>query len=245
MTKEEKTEMYRKNQEKHIKNRKSKIIALAVVPVVGVVLLLALNAAGKSRQSEIASATVLDSESVGQYLAQNSTGSAIYTGTIKAEDPVTLSEEGGEYIMFRRKVEQEQKIYDKENDKYETETRTISDDSDSCKRIKIDDVVAPYSAFHDLPVFGDDHSDGAASNQIKTSFSYVPAMVDGTYFLKCENGEVSSVRYYKSADVAGESERGFSIAKAIIWIFIIVIEIYLVFDIIKTTKIIKTIGEKC
>ena len=42
MTTEEKNEMYRKNMQKHIKGRKSKIIALAVLPVAGIAVTLLL-----------------------------------------------------------------------------------------------------------------------------------------------------------------------------------------------------------
>ena len=202
-------------------------------------LTLLLNAMGNSRQTELGSATKLDSMSVGEFLAQNENGSAIYTGTIKAVDPVSIRQESGEYISLHRKVEQVEKIYDKEKDKYETDTKTISDKRGNCDEIEIDGVVVRYSSFHDLPSYEQTDSEGADSNLRKTTFSYTPASVDGTFFLKCKNGEVYSVQYFKSEDIAGESKKAFDIARIIIWAVIIVIEIYLIYDIIKTSKAIK------
>ena len=87
-------------------------------------------------------------------------------------------------------------------------------------------------------------ADWEDSNQFVTDFSYVPARVDGTFFIKCKDREVSSVQYFQSTDVAGESSRLFGIARVIIWLVVIALEIYLVVDVIKTTKAIKIIGEK-
>ena len=244
MTKEEKNEMYRKNREKQIKSRKSKIIALIVLPLVGVALTLLLGALGKSRQTELESATVLDGVSIGEFLAQNGNGTAVYTGTIKAVDPAVSSDEGGEYIKYRRTVEQVEKIRDEENDKYDTVTTTLSDDMDHCSEIKIDDVIVDYSAFHELPSYADTKTEGASSNQFKTEFSYTPAQVDGTFYLKCKDGKVSSAQYFASDDIAGENKSSFNLARIIIWLLVIAIDIFLVVDVIKTTKAIKLIGEK-
>ena len=244
MTKEEKNETYRKNQQKQIKSRSSKIIFLIVVPVIGVLISLLLGTIGKNVQNEIASATVLGSMSISDFIEKNENGSAIYTGTIKAVDPVSSMAEDGEYIDLKRKVEKEEKVYDEKADKYETNTRTISDERDNCSEIEIDGVVVPYSAFHDLPSYSKNTSEGAAGNLTKTTFSYTPSQVDGTFFLKCENGKISSARYYETADVAGESKKGFGMAKIIIWIIVIVIEIILVFGIIRSSKAIKNIEEK-
>ena len=244
MTKEEKNEMYIKNRDKQIKSRKSKIISLAVVPVAGLVLTLILGAVGSSRQSELESATVLDRMTISEFLGENPNGSAVYTGQIKAVDPAISLEEGGEYIEYRRTVEQVVKIYDEEKDKYDTQTTTVSNDSDSCSKIEISDVVVRHNSFHGLPTYGDTRSEGADSNQFKTDFSYVPARLEGTFYIKCKDGEVSSVQYFESSDISGESQRGFATARIIIWILIAGIEIFLVYDVIKTSKIIKNIGEK-
>ncbi|MCR5687614.1 MAG: hypothetical protein K6G58_06295 [Lachnospiraceae bacterium] len=244
MTIEEKNEMYSKTVQKHIKGRKSKTIALIVLPCVGVAISLLLSGAGKIKQTEISEATVLDSMSIGEFLEQNANGSAIYTGDIKAVDPAICSEESGEYISFHHTIKQEITIYDEKSEKYETETTTISDESDSCPKIEIDNIIVPTGRFHDLPVYSKTRSEGAASNQFKTNFSYTPAHLEGTFFLKCKNGEVASVRYYESADVAGEINNRFSIARVIMWIFIIGIEVFLVIDIIKTSKTIKIVESK-
>ena len=245
MTKEDKIQMYRKNQEKQIKSRKSKIIALIIVPVIGAALTLLIGTIGNNRQNEIASATVLENRSVGDFLGQNDSASAIYTGTVKAVDPVSIIEEHGEYISLHRKVEREEKIYDKDSDKYDTKTKVISDDNDHCSEIEMDDVVIPYSFFHNLPSFSDTRSEGAASNLTKTTFTYTPSEIEGTFFLQCEKGKVTSAQYYGSEDVAGESKRGFVIAKVIIWIIIIGIVIYLILGIMRASEAIKNIEEKC
>ena len=101
-----------------------------------------------------------------------------------------------------------------------------------------------YRSFHGLPLYEDTQSEGADSNLRKTTFSYIPASVDGTFFLKCKNGEVNSVQYFESEDIAGESKKAFDMARIIIWAVIVAIEIYLVYSIIKTSKAIKLIGEK-
>ncbi len=244
MTKEEKNEMYRKNKEKKVKSRKSKIIALIVVPVIGVAVTFLLGTLGQNRQNEIASATVLDSMSIGEFLEKNDNGSAIYTGTIRAVDPVSIREESGEYIMLQRKVEREEKIYNKEADKYEKETRTISNDNDNCSEIEIDDVTVPYRSFRDLPTSTNTYKEGPDSNLTRTTFSYIPSSLDGTFFLKCDNGKVSSAQYYASEDIAGESKRGFGMAKVFIWLVIIVIEAVIVLNLRNTSKAIKNIEEK-
>ena len=53
------------------------------------------------------------------------------------------------------------------------------------------------------------------------------------------------MQYYGSEDVAGESKRGFVIAKVIIWIIIIGIVIYLILGIMRASEAIKNIEEKC
>ena len=221
MTTEEKNEFYNRTLQRNIKSRKSMIIALAVLPVVGVAITLLLGGIGKSVESEIAEATVLDSMSIGEFLEQNETGAAIYTGGIKAVDPVACEYEDGEYIYFDRKVEQETKIYDKKADEYQTETTLISSDGDYSGEIAIDDVVLPYDVFHGLPVKTRTSTEGAKSNLYKTTFRYTPRIVDGTFYLKCKNNEVNSARYYESADVAGEVGSGFGTARVIMWILII------------------------
>ncbi len=239
MTQQEKDEMNRRRTERMAKDNKGRIIAAAVVPVIGIAISLAVGFAGKSKQDDISSATVLSGQSVGQFIEENDNGSAIYTGTVTAVDPAGIRGESGDYIYIHRKIENEQKIYNDETGKYDTEKYTISDDSDSCDEITIDDVSASYNCFHSLPTYSEEHKDGADSNLMKTSYSYTPASVPGTFFIKVKNGEISSVDYYKSADVAGESRKGFGLAKVLIWLIIIVIEILLIVKIIKTGKIVK------
>lgn len=244
MTKEEKLEKYSKNREKHIKNRKAQIIAMIIVPVIGIVITLIVNFAGNSRQAEIEAAAVLDSMSVGEFAGQNANGTAIYTGTVSAVDPVSTRRKNGDYIYYHHKVEQVTKVYHKESDKYDTSTMTLSDESDTCREIAIDDVILPYAAFKNLPVYGETSNEGADNNYEKTTFSYTPYSVDGSFFLKCKDGKVSSASYYASSDVAGESRKIYNSARIIMWAAIIVIEICLVISVINTSKAIKFNGEK-
>lgn len=244
MTKEEKNEKYRKNREKQIKSRKTQIIVLIVIPIIGAALTFLLITVGKSRQNDIEAATVLDSMSIGEFLEKNESGSAIYSGTIKAVDPAFVKGKSGDYIMAHIKVEREEKTYNEETKKYDSNTTTLSDDSDTCEEIEIDDVTVPYKAFHELPIYTNTKSEGPDSNLEITTFSFTPEEVEGTFFLKCDKGKVSSARYYGSEDVAGESRKVFNMAKILIWVTIIVIEICLVFSIIKKSKMIKNIDTK-
>ena len=67
MTTEEKNEMYRKNMQKQINGRKSKIIALIVLPVAGVAITLLLSGIGKAKQSELAKASGINLRTLQQY----------------------------------------------------------------------------------------------------------------------------------------------------------------------------------
>ncbi len=239
MTQQEKDEFNRRHNEGLAKGRKTKVILAVVIPVVGIILTVLIGFAQKSKASDLASATVLDSQSISEFLNENPDGSAIYTGTISAVRPVSVRGEDGEYIMISRKIERETKEYDEESQKYVRDTQTISDDSDHCDEIEIDDITLPYSKFSDLPRSSDTYSDGADSNKIKTTYSYIPASIDGTFFLKCKGGDVDSAEYYASRDVAGESQKGFGAATAFMWLAIIVIEIVLIVKIISVSKILK------
>ncbi len=239
MTQQERDEFNKRHFDGIAKDRKTKIVCAIVIPVVGIIITVLIGFAQKSRQSDIASATVLESQSVGDFIDENDNGTAIYTGSIYAVDPVAVKGERDEYIEIRRKVEREEKIYNEETDKYETETTTMSNDSAHCDEIEIDDVTAKYSVFHSLPTKNETFSEGANSNKIKTTYSYVTAKVDGTFLIKVKDGEISSADYYESTDVAGESQKGFSIAKVLIWLLIAAIEIYMIVKIISATKILK------
>lgn len=237
MTQQEKDEFNKRHFDNISKGRKSKIVCAIVFPLVGIIITVLIGFAQKSRQSDIASATVLDSQSVGDFIDENENGTAIYTGAIYALDPVSVRGEREEYIEIRRKVEREEKIYNEETDKYETETTTMSNDSAHCDEIEIDDAIAGYRAFHSLPTETETYSEGANSNKIKTTYSYVPAKVEGTFLIKVKNGEISSADYYASTDVEGESRKGFGIVTVLIWLAIIALEIYLIVKIVSATKI--------
>ena len=138
-------------------------------------------------------------------------------------------------------AEQEQKIYNEEEDKYEYEEETISDRSASCEEIEIDDAVVSYDDFHSLPREEEVYTEGADNNRMKTTYTYIPESVDGTFFIKVKDGEISSVEYYKSEDVSKESSAGFGLAIVLIWLTVIVIEIILIVKIVKMNKAIKAI----
>lgn len=240
MTQQEKDEFNKRHLDKMTKERKSKIICAAVLPVIAIVITILIGFAEKSKQGDIASAKVLDSMSVGEFLEDNENGTAIYTGQIRAVDPVSVKGIDGEYMMISVKIEQEQKYYDDEAEKYVTDTTTLRNDYDNCDEVEIDDVVASYSVFHSLPQNNKTHSEGANSNKRKTTVTSISRIVEGTFLLKCKNGEISSAEYYKSTDVAGESQKGFTIAKVLIWLLIAAIEIYMIVKLVSVSKAIKT-----
>ena len=136
--------------------------------------------------------------SVAEFVDDTDNGAAIYTGAVTAVDPVTVKGEDGAYIMIRRKVEQERKIYNEEEDKYEYEDETLYDRSATCEKIDIDGVIASYDDFHSLPRKEEVYTEGAKDDQRKTTYTYIPESVDGTFFIKVEDGEISSVEYYRS-----------------------------------------------
>lgn len=240
MTQQEKDEFNQRRKAQLQKDNKGRIIGIVVTAVIGLVLTVILGAVGKAKQGDIAAATVLDDMSVADFVDDTGNGAAIYTGTVTAVEPVTVKGEDGAYIMIRRKVEQEQKIYNEEEDKYEYEEETISDRSASCEEIEIDDAVVSYDDFHSLPREEEVYTEGADNNRMKTTYTYIPESVDGTFFIKIKDGEISSVEYYKSEDVSKESSAGFGLAIVLIWIAVIVIEIILIVKIIKMRDVVKS-----
>lgn len=241
MTQQEKDEFNQRRRTQLQKDNKGRIRWAVIIPAIGLVLTVILGAVGKAKQGDIAATTVLDDMSVAEFIDDTNNGAAIYTGTATAVDPVTVKGEDGAYIMIRRKVEQEQKIYNEEEDKYEYEEETISDRSASCEEIEIDDAVVSYDDFHSLPREEEVYTEGADNNRMKTTYTYIPESVDGTFFIKVKDGEISSVEYYKSEDVSKESSAGFGLAIVLIWLTVIVIEIILIVKIVKMNKAIKAI----
>ena len=240
MTQQEKDEFNQRRKAQLQKDNKGRIIGAVITAVIGLALTVILGAVGKAKQGEIASASVLDDMSVAEFVDDTDNGAAIYTGTVTAVDPVTVKGEDGAYIMIRRKVEQERKIYDEEEDKYEYEYETLSDRSATCEKIDIDEVIASYDDFHSLPRKEEVYTEGAKDDQRKTTYTYIPESVDGTFFIKVEDGEISSVEYYRSEDVSKESSAGFGLAIVLIWIAVIVIEIILIVKIVKMRNTVKS-----
>ncbi len=240
MTQQEKDEFNQRRKAQLQKDNKGRIIGAVITAVIGLALTVILGAVGKAKQGEIASASVLDDMSVAEFVDDTDNGAAIYIGTVTAVDPVTVKGEDGAYIMIRRKVEQERKIYNEEEDKYEYEEETLSDRSASCEEIEIDDAVVSYDDFHSLPREEEVYTEGADNNRMKTTYTYIPESVDGTFFIKVKDGEISSVEYYRSEDVSKESSAGFGLAIVLIWIAVIVIEIILIVKIVKMRNTVKS-----
>lgn len=221
------------------KQRKGKITLAIVLPVAGLVISLILGAVGANKKSELAAATVLDGITVGDFLDENPNGSAIYTGSANAADPVSVKGADGEYISIQVTVEQIQKTLNKETDKYEEEVTELSDRRDHCEQIELDDMIIVYDAFHQLPEETEVYKEGPESNEFKTTYKYIPRIVDGTFFIKCKDGDIDSIEYYKSADVGKEAGSTFGLAIVIIWLIVIVVEIMSIVKIISLGKVLK------
>lgn len=239
MTQQEKDEMNSRRMERLAKERKNKIVWVIVLPVAAFVISLIIGAAGMSKQSEIADATVLDGMTLGDFLEKEGNGNVIYTGTAVASDPVTVKGEDGEYIMIRKKVEQIQKVRNEQEDKYEEETTEISDRSAHCEDIELDDMIIVYDAFHSLPTTTEHYSEGPDNNEFRTEYTYIPASISGTFYIKCSNGDVDSIDYYESEDVGGQSKSRFGLALVLIWLAVITIDIVMIVKIVKLGKVLK------
>ena len=240
MTQQEKDEMNSRRMERLAKERKSKIIWAIVLPVIAIVLTLIIGAVGAAKQGDIADATVLDDMTIGDFLDKEGSGAAIYTGTASAVDPVTLKDEDGEYIMIRKRVEQIQKVRNEEDDKYEEETTELYDSSEHCEEIELDDMIIVYDVFHSLPKETERYSEGPDTNEFRTEYTYIPASVDGTFYIKCSNGDVDSIDYYESEDVGQQSKSRFGLAIVLIWLAVIIIDVIMIVKIVKLGGILKT-----
>lgn len=241
MTQQEKDEFNQRRQERLKKDNKGRIKWAIIIAAIGLVLTIIMGAAGKAKQGDIESATVLKDMSLEEFISENDNGAAIYTGAIYAVDPVTLKGESGSYIMFRRKVEQKTKEYNEDEDKYEYDTQTLSDRSKNCEKVEIDGVEVDYDDLHSIPKEEERFTDGADSNQMQTTYTYISDGLEGTFFIKVKDGKVSSAEYFSSEDVSAQSKAGFGMVIVMIWLIVIVAEIVFVVKFIKTNKIIKTV----
>ena len=239
MTQQEKDEMNSRRMERLAKERKSKIVWAAVLPVVAIVLTLIIGAVGAAKQSDIADATVLDGMTLGDFLDTEGNGNVIYTGTAIAVDPVTEKDEDGEYIMIRKRVEQIQKVRNEE-DKYEEETTELYDQSEHCEEIELDDMIIVYDVFHSLPKETERYSEGPDNNEFRTEYTYIPASVSGTFYIKCSNGDVDSIDYYESEDIGQQSKSRFGLVIVLIWLAVIIIDVIMIVKIVKLGGILKT-----
>jgi len=244
MTQQEKDEMNRRRIDNLAKERKSKIILAIALPVAAIVLTLIIGAIGAKKQGDIADATVLDNMTIGDFLDSEGSGAAIYTGTARAVDPVTDKDEGGEYIKIRRRVEQIQRVRNEKEDKYEEETTELSDRSAHCEEIELDDMIIVYDVFHSLPEVTKSNSEGPESNEFRTEYTYIPSIVEGTFYIKCSNGDVDSIDYYESEDVGQQSKSRFGLVIVLIWLAVIVIEVIAIVRIVKLGGIVKAQSAK-
>lgn len=239
MTQEEKDQMNQKRMERLRKDNKGRLTIAIVLPAVGLILTVILGLVSSNRQGEIGSATILDDMSVGEFLDNTYDGSAIYTGTIYAEDPVTVKWDEGNYIMMRRTIEQEERVPGEEDGKYTFETTTVSDKSKHCERIVIDDVTVDYDAFRDLPKHEDVDTQGSGDIKNITKYTYISDGVDGTFYIKCKDGDIKSIEYYLGEDVAGQNSRMFGLAIVLIWLIILAADIFLLVKFFSMKKVIQ------
>ena len=239
MTQEEKDQMNQKRMERLKKENKSRIKYAIILPVAGLILSGVIGFIGSGKQSEIKSATVLEDMSVGDFINDNAEGAAIYTGTIRAVDPVRLKGDDQNYILMGRQIEQEEKVYDDNGEDYKLETTPVSNKSKHCEEIQIDDVAVDYDLFHSLPKEEESDRQGNGDSRMITTYTYITDGVEGTYFIKCKDNKITSVEYYSGEDVAAQSSSMFGLVIVIIWLIVIAADIYLIVKYFSLKKVIK------
>lgn len=239
MTQEEKDRMNQKRMERLGKENRSRLTAAIVLPVIGLILTVILGFVASRRQTEIGAATVLEDMSVGEFIEENDEGAAIYTGAIYATDPVKIKGDDNEYILMRRVVEQEEKVYGDNDDDYKLETTVVSDKSKHSDEIQIDDVIVDYDAFHSLPKKEETDSAGSGDVRNITKYTFIYDGLEGTYFIKCKGGKITSVEYFSGEDVAGQSSAMFGLAIVILWLIILAADIFLLVKFFSIKKVIK------
>ncbi len=234
MTQEEKDKLNQKRMDRLKDDNKGRIKAAIIIPVIAIVVSVIIFAVGKSKDSDIQSATVLNGMSVSSFVSGSPDGFAIYTGKASAVEPERLYDSDKGYIMVKREVTEVEKVYDKEKDKYDNVEKTLNTESLHCREIALDDVTVPYDVFHTLPSKHEVENEGNR----KYTYDYIPESVEGTYFIKCKGGKITSVEYYSGENVALQNSSVFVAILVIIWVIVIVAEVLLIKKILAIKKVV-------
>lgn len=218
-----------------------KILVLILMLLAGVGATAGMNALNNRETQEIEGATKISGGmTVGGFLKDNQGDRAIYTGSISAVDPVSVNGEKEKYIKVKLEVEREEEVYNEDKDKWETTKETVYKETEKCKDLLLDDVNVPLSKVHELP---EEHNEEKSGDKTY-EYTYIPSVVEGTFYIKCKDGEIDSVKYYKSVDVAGENKKSNLLAIVFIWLILIVIGAVIIATDVKGRKRAKAKAER-
>lgn len=218
-----------------------KILIVIVLFLLGIALTVGMRAFNKRETEDINSAIKISGGmTVGDFLKEQNGDRAVYTGNITAVNPVTLKDAKDKYIKIKLEVEREEEVYNEDKDKYETTRETVSKESEKCKELILDDVNVPLSKVHELPEEHETEKSGDKTYE----YTYTPSVVEGTFYIKSKKGEIESVKYYKSVDVAGENNKTNIMAIVCIWLILIVIGAVIIVTDVKGRKRAKAKAER-
>ncbi len=218
-----------------------KIIIIIVMFLSGVAATAGLRTFNSKETKDIENATKISGGmTVGSFLKDGQGDRAIYTGSISAVDPVSVKGENEKYIKVKLEIEREEEVYNEDKDKWETTKETVSKESDKCKDLLLDDVNVPLSKVHELP---EEHETEKSGEKIY-EYTYTPAVVEGTFYISSKDGKIESVKYFKSVDVAGETNKTNILAIGCIWRVLIVIALVIIVTDVKGRKLKKAKAER-
>nr|WP_316617984.1 hypothetical protein [uncultured Ruminococcus sp.] len=218
-----------------------KILVVIVLFLLGMASTAGMRAFNKRETADIDSATKISGGmTVGSFLKGQEGERAIYTGSISAVDPVTVEDAKDKYIKIRLEVEREEEVYNEDKDKYETTRETVSIEEHDCEELLLDDVNVPFSKVHELPKEHETEKSGDKTYE----YTYTPSVVEGTFYIKSKKGEIESVKYYKSVDVAGENNKTNIMAIVCIWLILILIGAVIIATDVKGRKRAKAKAER-
>lgn len=202
-----------------------KIIIIIALFLVGVASTAGMREWNKRQTKEIESAVKISSGmTVGGFLSRKDGDRAIYTGSISAVDAVSLPDRDETYIKIEYEHEREERIYNEDEDRWEQTTETVSSRTEECKELLLDDVNIPYSKVSGLPK---EHKTETSGDDIY-KYTYIPSVVDGTFYIQSKDGKIELVTYYQSENVAAENEKTNNGAIGFIWLIIIVIVVIII-----------------